>query len=126
MGNLSARLPMFSLPELSRISHKFNAMAETLQNSISNNHRLSQQLIRLQEDERKHLAHDLHDEIGQHLTAINIDAGAILKANNLNSAHAKCHGDYPNCNPNDADCARNVTSIKASIFRGNGLKSSFV
>jgi two-component system sensor histidine kinase UhpB len=88
MGNLAARLPIFSLPELSLISHKFNAMAQTLQNSISNNHRLSQQLIRLQEDERKHLAHDLHDEIGQHLTAINIDAGAILKANNLKSAHA--------------------------------------
>jgi two-component system, NarL family, sensor histidine kinase UhpB len=88
VGNLAARLPIFSLPELSQISHKFNAMAQTLQNSISNNHRLSQQLIRLQEDERKHLAHDLHDEIGQHLTAINIDAGAILKAKNLNSAHA--------------------------------------
>lgn len=88
MGNLTARLPLFSLPELSRISHKFNAMAQTLQNSIANNHRLSQQLIHLQEDERKHLAHDLHDEIGQHLTAINIDAAAILKASNLNSAHA--------------------------------------
>ena len=86
-GNLTARLPIFSLPELSRISHKFNAMAQTLQNSISNNHRLSQQLIRLQEDERKHLAHDLHDEIGQHLTAINIDAAAILKASNINAAH---------------------------------------
>ena len=87
-GNLVARLPVFSLPELSSISHKFNAMAQTLQNSISSNHKLSQQLIRLQEDERKHLAHDLHDEVGQHLTAINIDASAILKANNLNAAHA--------------------------------------
>ena len=86
-GNLSARLPMFSLPELSSISHKFNAMTQTLQNSILSNNKLSQQLIRMQEDERKHLAHDLHDEVGQHLTAINIDASAILKAKNINAAH---------------------------------------
>jgi|SRR5450830_1436 len=87
-GHLDARLPVFSLPELSNVSSKFNAMAQTLENSMLNNHRLTTQIIRLQEDERKNIAHDLHDEIGQHLTAINIDASAILKAKNLVSAHA--------------------------------------
>ena len=87
-GRLHARLPLFSLPELSNISGKFNAMAQTLENSMSNNHRLTQQIIRLQEDERKNIARDLHDEIGQHLTAINIDAAAILKAKKITSAHA--------------------------------------
>lgn len=87
-GHLHARLPSFSLPELSNISSKFNTMAQTLENSMSNNHRLTQQIIRLQEDERKNIARDLHDEIGQHLTAISIDASAILKANNINAAHA--------------------------------------
>ncbi|MDI1308949.1 MAG: histidine kinase [Methylotenera sp.] len=87
-GQLDARLPLFSLPELSSISSKFNAMAQTLESSMMSNHRLTQQLIRLQEDERKNIAHDLHDEIGQHLTAINIDAAAILKANNIIAAHA--------------------------------------
>ncbi len=86
-GNLSARLPMFSLPELSNVSSKFNDMAQTLENSMLNNHRLTQQIIRLQEDERKNIAHDLHDEIGQHLTAINIDASAILKADHIKAAH---------------------------------------
>ena len=86
-GHLNARLPAFSLPELSNISSKFNAMAQTLENSTLNNHRLTQQIIRLQEDERKNIAHDLHDEIGQHLTAIHIDASAILKAKNIAEAH---------------------------------------
>lgn len=86
-GNLSARLPIFSLPELSNVSSKFNAMAQTLENSMLNNHRLTQKIIRLQEDERKNIAHDLHDEIGQHLTAINIDASAILRANHIKAAH---------------------------------------
>lgn len=87
-GHLEARLPLFSLPELSSISHKFNAMAQTLEQSVSNNHRLTQQMIHLQEAERKNIARDLHDEIGQHLTAINIDASAILKAKRMASAHA--------------------------------------
>jgi len=87
-GNLGARLPMFSLPELSSISNKFNAMAQTLENSILNNHRLTHQIICLQEDERKNIARDLHDEIGQHLTAIHIDASAILKAKSITSVRA--------------------------------------
>lgn len=78
-GNLEARLPMFELPELARISEKFNRMANTLQQSISSNHKLSQQLIRLQEEERKSLARDLHDELGQSLTAIRVDGSTLLE-----------------------------------------------
>lgn len=78
-GNLEARLPAFDLKELSDISEKFNGMAQTLQTSITRNHRLSQQLIYLQEEERKSLARDLHDELGQYLTAIHMDGSALLR-----------------------------------------------
>ncbi len=77
-GHLHARLPIFSLPELARIGEKFNGMAQKLQQTVEHNQGLSRQLIRLQEDERKSLARDLHDEIGQSLTAIHADASAIL------------------------------------------------
>ena len=56
-----------------------NGMAETLQTSMTRNHRLSQQLIYLQEEERKSLARDLHDELGQCLTAIMADGTALLR-----------------------------------------------
>jgi len=78
-GNLKARLPTFDSPELDRIGLKFNHMIETLEQSISRNHRLTQQLITLQEEERKNLARDLHDEFGQCLTAIHTDASVVLK-----------------------------------------------
>ncbi len=78
-GRLATRLPHFNLPELSRIGQKFNHMIETLQQSINKNHQLTQQLMTLQEAERKSLARDLHDEFGQCLTAINTDASVILK-----------------------------------------------
>lgn len=79
-GDLAARLPHFQLPELSLIGKQFNHMIETLQHSMSQNHKLAQQLITLQEAERKNLARDLHDEFGQCLTAINTDANVILKS----------------------------------------------
>lgn len=78
-GNMQARLPAFKLPELARIGDKFNHMVETLEQSIHRNHQLSQQLISLQETERKNLARDLHDEFGQCLTAIHADATVVLQ-----------------------------------------------
>lgn len=85
-GHFNDRLPEFSQVELHEIGRKFNAMADTLQESTQNNHILTQQIIRLQEDERKSLARDIHDEIGQYLTAIHVDASAILNGNKLSSA----------------------------------------
>ena len=86
-GRLDARLPAFRLPELSRISTKFNHMAHTLQRSIGQVHELNQKIVLLQEEERKHLARELHDEVGQCLTAIHVDANAILHAKKLPDAH---------------------------------------
>ena len=79
-GKLETRLPKFKVPELARIADKFNLMIIKLEQSIKQNHKLTQQLITLQEQERKSIARDLHDEFGQCLTAINTDASIILKA----------------------------------------------
>ncbi|HPH06831.1 MAG TPA: sensor histidine kinase [Methylotenera sp.] len=86
LGHYGSRLPAFKQVELQEIGNKFNAMADTLQQSTQNNHRLTQQIISLQEDERKSLARDIHDEIGQYLTAIHVDASAILAAKKISTA----------------------------------------
>jgi len=83
-GKLDTRLPDFDLPELASIGQKFNGMAETLEQSINRNLGLSRQIIRLEEVERKSLARDLHDEIGQSITAIHVDAQAILNISEIN------------------------------------------
>jgi two-component system, NarL family, sensor histidine kinase UhpB len=46
----------------------------------------TQKILQVQENERKNLARELHDEIGQYLTAIHIDASAILATKELQSA----------------------------------------
>ncbi len=86
MGKYDSRLPLFTQIELSAIGNKFNSMASTLEQSIKSNHRLTQQIINLQEEERKRLARDLHDEIGQYLTAIHVDASAMMAAKKLTVA----------------------------------------
>lgn len=48
-----------------------------LAESLLENRRLSLSHVRLQEDERKQLARELHDELGQHLNALKIDAVSI-------------------------------------------------
>ena len=39
--------------------------------------RLSQQLVQAQEEERKSISRDLHDEVGQHLTALRMELGSL-------------------------------------------------
>ncbi|HEY8012119.1 MAG TPA: HAMP domain-containing sensor histidine kinase [Rudaea sp.] len=79
-GNLHMRLPPFDLPELAGVSNEFNRMADRLEHSTAENLRLNQRLIQTQEDERARIAHELHDEIGQCITAIHADAAAIQRA----------------------------------------------
>jgi glucose-6-phosphate-specific signal transduction histidine kinase len=48
-----------------------------LETALTDNRRLSQQYVQLQEAERKSLARELHDELGQYLNVIKLDAVAI-------------------------------------------------
>jgi two-component system sensor histidine kinase UhpB len=76
-GDYRARLPVFELPELATLASKFNGMAEVLERSREQNRHLAQQTIAIQEGERRALAHELHDELGQSLTAIKALAGSL-------------------------------------------------
>lgn len=53
------------------------ALEKQLAQTLAENRRLSLSHVRVQEDERKQLARELHDELGQHLNAIKIDAVSI-------------------------------------------------
>ncbi|MEQ1775124.1 MAG: sensor histidine kinase [Burkholderiales bacterium] len=48
-----------------------------LADTLTENRRLSLSHVQVQEEERKQLARELHDELGQHLNAIKIDAVSI-------------------------------------------------
>jgi signal transduction histidine kinase len=50
------------------------AAQRELADALTENRRLSQRYLQVQEEERRHLAHELHDELGQSLNAIKVDA----------------------------------------------------
>lgn len=80
-GELSARLPQFELIELEKISAGFNRLAAGLEQSIQERAELMRKLVTLQEEERRFLARELHDELGQCLAAVNaIASGLIMTA----------------------------------------------
>jgi signal transduction histidine kinase len=51
---------------------------------------LSRRVIEVQEQERRHLAYELHDEIGQFWTAIKLTLEAAIQDNDLEAVHRFC------------------------------------
>ena len=78
-GDLSARLPTFDLPEFEKIGHSLNRMAESLaaERQLEENRQVTHLIQKHIEDERRSLARELHDELGQYVTAIKTFAVAI-------------------------------------------------
>jgi len=88
-GEYQRRLPRFKFPEFSRISEKFNNMAEVLQTSRDENRLLTQKSLAIQEDERRILAQELHDEFGQSITAIKAVLASIEQTKHQDSEALK-------------------------------------
>ena len=79
-AKLSARLSPAREPELHMYVADITAvttMQAELANALEENRRLSQRSMQVQEEERRNLARELHDELGQSLNAIKVDAVAI-------------------------------------------------
>lgn len=78
-GDLKVRLQPIQLPEFDRIGHSLNRMAESLEaeRQLEENRQLTQLIQTHIEDERRSLARELHDELGQYVTAIKTFAVGI-------------------------------------------------
>lgn len=69
-GRYDIAVPESGPPEISDICRKLNLLASTLEATVAENRRLAQRIIRVQDEERKDLARELHDELGPYLFAI--------------------------------------------------------
>jgi len=78
-GDFSARLARSATRELNLIAQALNHLATTLTEQIAKQRDLMHRLQDVQEDERRKLAHELHDEFGQLLTAMQVDASYVLR-----------------------------------------------
>lgn len=98
-GRFDTRLPLFAEPDLARISHAFNAMADRLTAAVNENvalekeRELAQHVQSELARERTDMARELHDELAQDITAVRALAGAIAQRSTAQPAlHGHAHG----------------------------------
>ena len=78
-GDLHQKVDIRSQDEVGVLSESFNKMAEELEKSYESLHRLSAHLLSVREKERKVVAREVHDELGQALSLLKIDLSWLRK-----------------------------------------------
>lgn len=104
-GDLTVRLPSFALNEWRSIAGAVNQLAATQQQLLAERQELAVKLMNLQEEERRYLARELHDEFGQCLTGINALTASIA------------HGARDRC-PDLVDEAQRIGDISQRLLDG--------
>jgi two-component system, NarL family, sensor histidine kinase UhpB len=73
----AVRLPVPESHEFVVLATRFNALAQALESARAENVRLSERLITAQDDERRNVALELHDEVGPSLFGLKATATSI-------------------------------------------------
>ncbi|WP_027576536.1 sensor histidine kinase [Bradyrhizobium sp. WSM1743] len=111
-GDLTTRLPPFDLAELSAIRDVFNHLAESLDTALAERNELTRKLIALQDEERRHLARELHDEFGQSLAAIR-----ALAASARQTAAQDCPALLGECDSIARTATDMMETLRGALFR---------
>lgn len=94
-GEPDPALPAFALREFGRVARAIEHLAAALAAARAAQRDLARQLIAVQEEERRTLARELHDDMGQTMTALSVTAAHLARnAEQLApSAVAECAGE---------------------------------
>jgi two-component system sensor histidine kinase UhpB len=93
-GDYQTQLPHFSSEDMNQIARAMNHLIEKLNASQQENRALTQHTLAIQEEERQRLAQELHDELGQSLTAIKVMTVTVAKLDNGANALIKQSTDH--------------------------------
>ncbi len=78
-GDLSHRIALERDDELGFLASAFNQMVATLEKTIDDLRTVSRRLLSAEEAERRRIAHEIHDELGQTLTALRFSLSMVAR-----------------------------------------------
>jgi len=82
-GDLSQRVTIESKDEIGELAHAFNYIIEELHDKEVLRGKLLEKIFAVQEDERRRISRELHDETGQALTSLTVGLKALEGATSL-------------------------------------------
>jgi two-component system sensor histidine kinase UhpB len=93
-GDLGARAPrvLFRDPDVERLGDTLNTMLDVLQDHRGLLQKMSEQVLAAQEDERKRVARELHDETAQALTTLLIRLRILERSRTEDEMRAQING----------------------------------
>ena len=92
-GAYDERIMPSGAPELHMICTRLNLLSDQLQKTMQDNYILTERLISLQDDERKELARELHDEFGPYLFAIRVGLNVLRRGEPASQSQASIAED---------------------------------
>ena len=78
-GRHDVRLPDPPVTELAPVARAFNRLADSLAATAAEQQRLSRELLSMREDERRRIARELHDDVGQSVTALAVHLALLRR-----------------------------------------------
>jgi two-component system, NarL family, sensor histidine kinase UhpB len=92
-GDYDSTIPLAGPPEIRKSCEAANQLAATLKRLSRDNRELLRKIVSVQDDERRELAQELHDELGPLLFAIRANATALSESiPGSTEPHSPAHG----------------------------------
>lgn len=76
-GDYDVALPSLGPPEIAGMCARLNTLAKALSRTRKENQRLARSMVEIQDDERRDLARELHDELGPYLFSLRASGAAL-------------------------------------------------
>ncbi len=99
---------------------------ELLRSELNRNQNLSTQLVKTEESVRREVARELHDEIGQNITAIRMQASIIKRVNDVSTSEL-CASTIEKLSLNVYDTTKGLLSrLRPKILDDLGIKDALL